>query len=431
CGTRRPPATATVPAVATGEPAGADAPDRQPPDREPPDLDLVDPELYARGDPYARWRWLRRHDPVHWHPPSRGMPGFWTLTRYRDVLPVLGDPAGFSSAAGILLRPVAHGRDHGGGSTLALTDPPRHRRLRAVVQDFFTERMVRRLRPQMQEIAVRLLDRAGDRENVDFVEAVAARLPLFVICRLMGVPDSDRESLFALTSRAFGAELADTRRAAHTELMGYFLALADRRRAEPGADVVSALATARVDGLPLTDRELILNCDNVLVGGTENVRIAAAGGLLQFLREPVQWQALRRDPQLLAPAVEEVLRYTSTPTHILRTAVADVTIRGRRIGAGEPVTLWLPSANRDEEVFDAPEVFDIRRSPNRHLALGTGEHFCLGGTLARAELRVLFGAMASRPAVLEPAGEPTFLSSIVVNGPEQLPVRVRAAGRTG
>ena len=137
--------------------------------------------------------------------------------------------------------------------------------------------------------------------------------------------------------------------------------------------------TAEIGGRKLTVDELILNCDNLLVGGTENTRIAAAGGMLAFLRNPAEWRAVSEEPDLLPSGVEEVLRWTSTATHIMRTTTTPVVIRDRRIGAGERVTLWNPSANRDESVFDEPERFSVRRKPNRHVALGAGEHFCLGG----------------------------------------------------
>jgi cytochrome P450 len=392
----------------------------------PTRIDLVDPELYAGGDPHSIWRWLRANQPVYRHPPGRGLPGFWALTRYRDVAAVLSDAEHFSSAAGILLRPDGYGPDPGGGHTLALTDPPRHRKLRALVNAWFTERSVRDLRPHIHTIVAKLLDEAAERETVEFVDDIAAKLPLFVICKLFGVPDEDREDLFLITSQAFCADDPGVRRYSHIQLMDYLGRLADRRRADPRDDIISALACAEIDGRPLTENELLLNCDNVFVGGTENVRIAASGGLLEFMRHPAQWRSLGSDPSRRRPAVEEVLRWTSTPTHILRTTVAPVVIGHQAVGAGERVALWLPSANRDEDVFESPDTFDIERTPNRHLALGTGEHFCLGANLARAELQILYGELAGRFDV-EPAGEPTLLSSIVVNGPRTLPVRLTPA----
>lgn len=386
-------------------------------------MNLTDPELYSRGDPYTIWRWLRANDPVRWHPPAV-LPGFWILTRYDDVRAVYRDPATFSSAGGILLRPEEHGGDPGGGKTLALTDPPRHRQLRAIVDDWFVLRSVRTLETEMRQVAGDVVARALERGRCDFVTEVAARVPLYVICKMMGVPAADWEQLFTLTNDAFGAGDALQRRLAHLEILQYFEDFVTARGKEPADDLVSVLVAAEIDGRGLSPDELILNCDNLLVGGTENTRIAAAGGMLALLRHPAQWQALAAEPGLLGPAVEEVLRWTSTATHIMRTTTRPVVVRGRQIGAGERVTLWNPSANRDEDVFTDPDRFDVRRKPNRHLALGAGEHFCLGGTLARAELRLLYDELLRRAERIELDGEPVLLSSIVVNGPDRLPVRL-------
>jgi cytochrome P450 len=386
-------------------------------------INLVDPGLYSHGDPHAVWRWLREHDPVHWHPPG-DLPGFWVLTKYDDVRAVYRDPATFSSAGGILLRPETYGGDPGGGRTLALTDPPHHRKLRALVDDWFAPRSIRVLDAEMRDIAHDVVTRALERERCDFVAEIAARIPLYVICEMIGVPRNDWEHLFSLTNNAFGASDASERRAAHLDILQYFEDLATTRAKSPVGDLASMLATAEIDGRKLTADEVILNCDNLLIGGTENTRIAASGGMLAFLQYPDEWQALSTEPELLRSAVEEVLRWTSTATHIMRTATAPATMRGRRIEAGDRVTLWNPSANRDESVFDDPDCFSVRRKPNRHIALGTGEHFCLGGTLGRAELQLLYEELLRNTERIELDGTPVMLSSIIVNGPERLPVRL-------
>jgi cytochrome P450 len=396
---------------------------RVPPIESPIEITLTDPKLYSHGDPYAVWRWLRANDPVRWHPPT-DLPGFWILTKYEDIRAVYRDPATFSSTRGILLRPEEHGRDPGGGRTLALTDPPRHRQLRAVVDDWFVPRSVRTLEAEMRQVAAEVVARALDRERCDFVTEVAARIPLYVICKMMGVPKDDWEHLFALTNDAFGAGDAVARRHAHLYILQYFEDLVAARTKCPADDLVSALVTAEIAGKRLTPDELILNCDNLLVGGTENTRIAAAGGMLAFLEHPAEWQAISAEQTLLPSAVEEVLRWTSTATHIMRTATRPVVLHGRNIEEGERVTLWNPSANRDESLFARPDEFNVRRQPNRHLALGSGEHFCLGGTLARAELRLLYDELQRSTERIELDGAPVPLSSIVVNGLERLPVKL-------
>ncbi|WP_256102804.1 cytochrome P450 [Streptomyces sp. Ncost-T10-10d] len=324
------------------------------------------------------------------------------------------------------MRPAEHGADPGGGRTLALTDPPRHKQLRELVDGWFTVRSVRALEEEMRDIARSVVDRALERGGCDFVADIAARIPLYVICKMMGVPQSDWEYLYDLTSQAFAAGDPVTRRFAHLEILGYFETLQEEKAARPGDDLVSVLATASVDGERLSPEDVILNCDNLLVGGTENTRIAASGGMLALLEHPGQWHALSQDPGLLPNGVEEILRWTSTATHIMRTATRSVEIGGRRIAAGDRVVFWLPSANRDEEVFEDPDRFDVGRQPNRHLALGFGEHFCLGAMLARVELRLLYGELLDRSVRVELDGTPTLLSSIVVNGPERLPVQLKA-----
>ncbi|MET7350965.1 cytochrome P450 [Streptomyces mirabilis] len=388
-----------------------------------PPINLVDPGLYAHGDPFVQWRWLRANEPVYWHPPTE-LPGFWALTRYEDVRTAYRDAETFSSAQGILLRPEAHGTDPGGGRTLALTDAPRHRQLRGLVDEWFAVRSVRRLEYEMAEITRSIVDKALRQGNCDFVADVAARVPLYVICKMLGVPESDWEYLYDLTSQAFAAGDPLTRRFAHLNILGYFETLQAEKAARPGDDLVSVLATGDIDGERLSPDDVILNCDNLLVGGTENTRIAAAGGMLAFLDHPEQWRQLVADPALLPSAVEEVLRWTSTATHIMRTAARTTEIHGRKIETGDRVVFWLPSANRDETVFDAPGSFTITRKPNRHLALGFGEHFCLGGMLARVELRLLYGELLDRSVRVEHDGPPKLLDSIVVNGPERLPVRL-------
>lgn len=387
-------------------------------------INLTDPDLYSRGDPHAAWRWLREHDRVHWHSPAGDFPGFWVLTKYDDIRAVYGDPATFSSVGGIILRPETYGDDPGGGHTLALTDPPHHRKLRGLVDDWFAPRSIRVLEAEMREIAHDVVKDALERERCDFVAAIAARIPLYVIFKMLGVPRDDWERLFSLTNDAFGAADPLERRMAHLDIMQYFEELAAARAKSPADDLVSVLATAQIDGRKLTADEVILNCDNLLIGGTENTRIAASGGMLAFIQHPDQWQALSTQPELLHSGVEEVLRWTSTATHIMRTVTAPVTIHGRQIEAGDRVTLWNPSANRDESVFDDPDCFSVRRKPNRHIALGAGEHFCLGGTLGRTELRLLYEELLCSTERIDIDGTPEMLSSIIVNGPERLPVRL-------
>jgi cytochrome P450 len=383
--------------------------------------DLVDPDLHATDDPHELWRWMREHSPVHRHPQT-DLPAFWSLTRYEDVRAVYRDPATFSSARGVLLRPVDHGDDPGGGLTLALTDPPRHKQLRSLVAAWFTERTARGLEDSIRTAVRATLRKATERPEFDFVHDVAGRLSIYVICHLLGVPDSDHEAVFTWTNEAYAAH---TPLASQQELMEYFGELMYQRMEEPADDIVSALANGLPAGDLLTEEEILLNCEN-LIGATENGRLAIAGGVLATLGHPEQWERLRADRSLLPSAVEEMLRWTSSATHSMRSTTRETEIRGQRIPAGEWVVLWVPSANRDEAVFADPYRFDVGRAPNRHLALGIGEHFCLGATMARTQMRVLLTELLDLPGEIELCGPVERVRSTAVSGPERLPLRVAA-----
>ncbi|MFI2710817.1 cytochrome P450 [Micromonospora sp. NPDC018662] len=382
---------------------------------------LLDPDAHAGDEPYRIWRWMRRSDPVHWHEPG-DLPGFWSLTRYRDIRDVYLDPERFSSAHGVLLRPTRRGDDAGAGLTLALTDPPRHRHLRAMVADRFSERCARGLaQPLRAQIRAVLAD-AVERGECDFAHDVGARLAISLICRLLGVPEEDHELLLAWTTEAFEA---GTSLVADGRIVRYLVELMGARRAEPDDDAMSLLVTGTADGDPLTEMEVLLNCEN-LVGATENAGLAMTAGLLAFLQHPQQWRLVRDDRDRIPTAVEEVLRWTSSATHSMRTATRDVEIGGRRIAAGDRVVLWIPSANRDESVFAEPDRFDVTRAPNRHLALGAGPHVCVGGTMARHQMRILCAELLDMVERVEPAGPVVPLRSIAVSGQAHLPVRLTA-----
>jgi cytochrome P450 len=379
---------------------------------------LVDPELYATGDPYPLWRWMRENSPVHWHPPTH-LPGFWSLTRYEDVRTVYRDPGRYSSARGVLLRPLSAGEDPGGGYTLALTDPPRHKQLRALFAGHFNTRTVRSLERLIRATVRATIAGAIDRGGCEFVHDVAGRLSMELIGHILGVAREDREALLRWTDEAFDAAVS---LAAHQDLMRYFIALMDRRMAEPGDDLMSAMVAGMSAGT-VTEEEILLNCEN-LVGATENGRLALAGGVLALIEHPDQWRRLTEDRGLVPAAAEEILRWTSSATHSMRTAAEAHVIDGQRIEAGDRVVVWIPSANRDGEVFTEPDEFDIGRTPNRHLALGTAEHFCLGATLARAQLCTLLTELLDTASRIEQTGPARRVRSIAVNGPEKLPVRI-------
>ncbi|WP_284581908.1 cytochrome P450 [Streptomyces sp. 2P-4] len=385
---------------------------------------LLDGETHRSGDPYALWARLREQEPVLWHGPGE-FPGFWSLTRYDEIDEVLRDARTYSSASGILLRPRAQGDDPGGNRTLALSEPERHRVLRGAVAGWFAPRNLRRLSDALDAQAERIVRDAVAAGRTDFVTGIAAVLPVEVVCTFLGIPERDRPDIVEWTTDAFCAGTATERTLAHLQILDYFGELAERRRAQPGDDLVSVLAAVHVDGRPLPVEDVVLNCDNLLVGGTENVRLAMSGGMLALLERPAQWELLRTGfEEVAGTAIEEILRWTSSATHLVRRAARDAVLGGRQVREGDLVVCWLPSANRDPAHFADPDAFDIRRTPNRHLALGAGPHYCVGSQLAKLEIRAVLREFVRQVRGVEPDGPPERLDSVVVGGLRTLPLRL-------
>jgi cytochrome P450 len=310
--------------------------------------------------------------------------------------------------------------------------------MRRIASLRFTPRGLRARSADIERIAVEILDAAstgGELAECDFVERIAAPLPIAVIAWILGVPRADWPLLFRWTNEVIGSEDPEYRRpgqspaetSAHArrELQAYFTRLVEQRRAAPEDDLVSQLAVAEVGGTPLTPIELLAYCELMVEAGNETTRNAISGGLLAFCEHPGEWQKLRRDPGLLPAAVEELLRWTSPIICFARTATEDCELRGEKIRAGEQLALFYPSANRDEDVFDAPFEFRVDRRPNRHLAFGIGEHFCLGAHVARVELETIFRHLLARLESFELAGPVERLRSATVGGIKHLPIRYR------
>ncbi len=393
-------------------------------------IDLVDPRTHAEYDLSPLWERLRDEQPVHRHAGAGGGPGFWVLTRHADVFQLHRDQR-FSSYRGNVLDTLLAGGDSAAGSMLPVTEGPRHRQLRRLMLGAFGPRVLAAIGEQVRRTAHRLLRDALDAGTVDFAAEVSARIPLATICDLLGVPEADWALILDLTSHTLGSELAGSPAqdswVAKNELLLYFSELADIRRDVPRADVVSLLATGEIDGAELTEAEVVLNCYSLILGGDETTRLTMSGGVLALLRHPDQWRALREGSVSLETAVDEVLRWTSATAHLGRTAVADVELHGRRIAAGDVVTGWTCSANRDPRAFDQPDRFDLARVPNRHLAFGHGPHFCLGAHLARVEIGALLDVLRTLVAEVEPAGPHRYFYSNFLTGVSSLPVTLRAA----
>jgi len=401
------------------------------------DIDLLDRDMFTRGVPHEWFTYLRHNAPIYHHPEPDGGPGFWVITKYRDVYAVGRDAHTYSSdqdhggVVGLEEVTVAP-PDYGDAKIMLTMDPPQHTRYRKLVNKGFTPRMINALEPLIRERSVKILDDAIARGDCDFVVDVAAELPLQVIADILGVPQADRHKMFDWSNRMIGSEdpeyavSEEQAQQASMELFAYAAKLAEDKRAQDprGADLISVLSEAEVEGEQLTQLEIDLFFMLLTVAGNETTRNLISHGMVQLVEHPDQLAKVQADRALLPGAVDEMLRYASPVMHFRRTATKDVVIRDTPIAEGDKVVIWYVSANRDETVFDDPMAFDIERSPNEHVAFGGGgPHFCLGANLARMEIRVIFEELLDRWQDLELAGEPARLRSNFINGIKHIPLR--------
>ncbi|MFC9502553.1 cytochrome P450 [Streptomyces sp. NPDC057002] len=392
-------------------------------------LDLADPKLHAEADLTDVWRHLREHEPVRWNPATGTAPGFWVVSRHADVTSVYRDSARFTSQGGNVLETLLAGGDSAAGRMLAITDGPRHADLRKVLLRAFSPKALAPIVDSVRRTVDRLLRQALERGGCDFAADVAAGIPLGAICDLLGVPDRDRDHVLSLTSSALGSEHADATAAdawiAKNEILLYFADLARERRGTGHSDVISLLTTSQVDGALLDDDEIMLNCYSLILGGDETARLSMIGAVLALLEHPDQWRAFKAGDAGLDRAVEEILRWTTPALHSGRTATSDTEIAGRPVRAGDIVTVWNASANRDERIFDAPDALDLNRSPNKHLTFAYGPHFCLGAFLARAEIAAVLSGLRELVTELERTGPVRPIYSNFLNGLSGLPLALR------
>jgi cholest-4-en-3-one 26-monooxygenase len=398
-----------------------------------PEINLIDPDGYQRGGPpHDQFAWLREHAPVFWHADGGepGWPGFWALTRHEDVAHVSRHPELFSSAARLaLFGEIPEAQIELQRLMMLNMDPPQHTRQRAFVNRGFTPRMIGQLEKHIAEICHSLLDDIAGRGQADFVTDIAAPLPLWVICELVGAPVEDRGRIFELSNLLIGATDPEfqiepgAQRNAAAEVYAYGAQLAERRREHPADDIVTKLLQPDDQGEALTSDEFDLFFLLLTVAGNETTRNAASGGMLALFEHPDQWRRLIEQPELIPAAAEEIVRWVSPVNMFRRTAVADTTIGGQPIAAGDKVVVFYTSANRDAGVFDAADRFDVGRDPNPHLGFGGGgPHFCLGRHLAALELRILLQALTERMPGIRLDGEASRLRSNFINGIKHMPV---------
>jgi cytochrome P450 len=391
-------------------------------------IDLADPRTYVEQDLADYWRTLRADHPVYWHAPTPEHSGFWVVSRYTDVAAILRDSRTFSVERGNALVTLLRGGDSAAGQMLPVTDGKRHRDLRNVMLKAFSPRAMSRVAEKVRARTRKLVARAALRGESDFVEEVAAQVPSATIADLLGVPEQGRADLLGWSSSSLSSEQADQAPKdawlARARILQYFSDLVAEKRKRPTDDVISSLAQTEPHGEPLSDTDLAYNCYSLVIGGDENSRLAIAGLVLALARNPDQWRSLREHRVSLDSATEEVLRWATPAMHFGRLACADVDVAGQRIRAGDVVTLWSVSANRDESVFADPYLFDLARAPNKHLAFGYGPHFCLGAYLGRIEIREVLDALRTYCAGIELAGDPRPVYSNLMCGVSYLPVRL-------
>jgi len=394
------------------------------------DVDLVNPDNFLDGVPHHAFKLLRKEAPVYRHAEPDG-PGFWALTRYDDIVSVSMDSATFSSYRGGTNIHDVPDQNLGFLRMIMLNmDPPQHTKYRRLVSKGFTPRIVQAMEPHVRKMANEIIDSVAERGECDFVTHVAAELPLQVILELMGVPVEDRRLVFEWSNRMIGFDDPEYQTspeegtAAATEMFMYANRLAVDRKRNPRQDVISTLLRAEVDGEALTEGEFNAFFVLLSVAGNETTRNLTSGGMLALLEHPEQRDRLLVDRSLLPTAVEEMLRWVTPVIYFRRTVTWDTFIRDQKIREGDKVVMYYGSGNRDEDVFTDGDVFDIARDPNPHIAFGPGgAHFCLGASLARLEIRVMFEELLRRLPDIELTGPVRRLRSNFIAGIKHMPVR--------
>lgn len=393
--------------------------------------DFTDPEVLLRGIPVAEFAQLRKTAPVWWNEQPESIfddGGYWVISRHEDIKAISRNSELWSTnRKGAVMRLPEGVTSEQLELTKALLinhDAPEHTRLRKLVSRLFTPRAIATLEARLAIAAREIVAEAKQKDNGNFVDDIAMRLPLLAIADLIGVPEADREKLFDWTNAIMNTDDPDfdsDPTAANAELMGYAYAMAEERRRCPADDIVTRLIEADLDGESLDDVEFAFFVILLAVAGNETTRNAMTHGMNAFFENPEQWELFKRDRP--ATAADEIVRW-ATPVHCFqRTALADTELGGVTIREGQRVGLFYSSANFDEEVFDQPFRFDISRDPNPHLGFGgNGAHYCIGANLARMEIKLIFNEIADQIPDIAKRGEPQRLRSGWINGIKDLQV---------
>jgi cytochrome P450 len=399
-----------------------------------PAVDLADPSAFVDGPPHEALAVLRRTDPVHWQP-MVGEPGFWAVLRHADVVHVARHPEIFSaSEGGVVVEDLDEAGLEGMRRMLLAMDPPNHGVHREPLSPHFRASVIGGLEDRIREICRSIMADARERGDVEFVHEVTANLPSRVIGELMGLPEEDWGRIHEMAERNTSGqdpEIAaidpDQAMNASIDMAMYAIELAGKRRKEPPReDLTTVILDADFGGKPMDDIDFGSFFVQLVTAGNDTTKTMLASGLLTLLEHPDQLAELRADPSLIPGAVEEILRYSNPLHYFRRTALTDTELSGTAIAAGDKVAMYYTSANRDEDVFEDPQHFDIHRHPNPHLSFGIGGHFCLGVHLARLEGKVFFEELLATFPTIELTGTPVRTRSNLNNALKRLPIRLAA-----
>jgi cytochrome P450 len=408
------------------------------------EINLSNLDLFDSGAPWTVFSDLRERQPLHWSDEISPSHGFWSVTRYHDIVRVLRDPETFTSERFTNLEEVDAEQEEARRSLLE-TDGARHRALRRLLQGQFTPAAVAHYETFLRGLTATTLDNAFAKGEFDFVREVASDFPINVLAKLLDVPVKDNKQLIDWGNRMIGFDdpehadvlisnpesekyrLVPFRSPAALEVFAYGDALAKERRGKKGTDLVSVLVNGDMsDGVALSERDFHTNFLLLVVAGNETTRHTISHTMINLIKNPGQLRKLQENPELIPWAVEEFLRFASPVYHFRRTATKDIEIHGTKIKSGEKIVTWFASGNRDNKIFERANEFDVTRNPNEHMTFGRGgPHMCLGNALARIELRVMFEDLISRIDSMELTGPVDYLRSNFVHGIKRMPVRVK------
>ena len=395
-------------------------------------------ETFINGQPFELFERLRREAPVYWHEESLEFePGFWALTKHEDIITVSKDPQTFSSAVGGHLMTMGDPEVVDPTAVAAIVgnmigmDPPDHQIYRKMVAPSFTPKAIRTLEGDMRLKIRELLENVEDKGEFNFVTEISEQLPLWVLCEMMGIPESERPKIRDLVNNLTDASIQQDPNNAfqiwvnYMELFKMGRDMIEERRKSPTDDLMSVVANTKIEGgeLPpeLLDGFFLL----MVIAGNETTRNTLTGGLMALTDNPEEREKLLKDPSLISNATDEMLRWVTSVIYFRRTATKDTNIRGQDIKAGDKVVMWYGSANRDEDIFEDGHLFRVdRENAKKHLAFGAGEHLCLGNRLGHMQIRILFEELLDRFPNIHSTSDPVRIPSNFLAGISELKVRI-------